>query len=245
MIDFASIAGAVETDPFIASFGMLVDYSAASLIVLDAFLDETWGTTGKIKEDPAWQLSQGNSNAVMMFGSYCGEVLRRAFGGRWNHDPTQSASLAAIALPGGWSVLPISKAFKRLRDGAADALHPLYDFAREKCGAPRDEAAGFKTQISHYEARSRLHASPSTIIARLNKHMPVTVAAGANTAAMKPGTRLANCPKCGREAVSGKPHCIYCGGPLVVPASCPKCNRKNAPNAKKCMYCTTPLGGMN
>src|SRR5690349_9944578 len=149
MIDFVGIAQDVSNDPFVASFGVLADFSPASVLAIDCYLDELWGTDGKLKEDPAWKLTERAANLVWLYGTYVGESIRRAFGGQWEHDPKAALNMAAVQLPSGWSQLPLNKMLKRLQNGAEDAIYPLYEFAREKCGRPLvDEKAGFDAQIA-------------------------------------------------------------------------------------------------
>jgi hypothetical protein len=241
-MDFVGMAESVGKNPFLTSFGVKADYTPASIVEIDGYLDEIYGTTGEIKKNPNWQISKGEMNLIMAVGSYVGEVIRRAFGGQWSYDPKENVVHACIALPGTWRVLPINKVLKRLRNGAEDALHPLYTFAREKCGVPKiDEIASYRSHADDYPSRSHLHdEQKQRIVARLRSHIP-TQATPETVGSLAPGTKLAACPKCQRPPVSGKPHCVYCGAALVVPATCGKCQRKNSPSAKACMYCRAPL----
>ena len=243
MIDFVGMADAVTKDFYVLSFGVKPDYTPASIVELDAYLDELHGKTGKLRQDPTWTMSKGDSGMALMLGAYLGETIRRAYGGQWNYDPTQNAVHAAVTLmPTNFNVLPINKVAKRIRNGAEDSLHGLWLLARQECGVPKiDEVASYRTHADEFASRSSLPPDgKQEVTARLRSHIPV-VATAANAASLAPGTKLAACPKCQRPAVSGKPACQYCGAALVVPATCGKCQRKNAPTAKACMYCRAPL----
>ena len=242
-MDFVGIAGELEKDFYATSFGVRPDYSPASLLVLDAYLDEIWGTAGKRREDPAWKMNRGQELQTMMVGCYAGEVVCRQLGGQWQHDPQKQVVHATVFLPRtGYHVLPIAKALKRITSGADDRLYAVWELAVQHCPpGPTERAAELAAYRAHAE---HIKAAPAPardeIAAALTRRIPVD-AAPAGQGQPAPGTLLAACPSCKRPAVPGKVACTYCGGALVVPATCAKCQRKNAPKAKACMYCRAPL----
>jgi hypothetical protein len=243
MIDFLGMAESVAQDFYILGFGVKPDYTPASIVELDVFVDELEGTDGKIRRDGDANLSKGQTAMALKLGSYLGETIRRCFGGQWVYDPTENIANAAVKLaPNAFHVVPIHMAAKRLREGSRFPLHSLYQLARQECGVPKiDEVASYRAHADEFASRTKLPAPAiEEVIARLRSHIPVH-ATPETVGLLAPGTKLAACPKCKRPAVSAKPACQYCGAALVVPATCGKCQRKNAPTAKACMYCRAPL----
>jgi hypothetical protein len=116
---------------------LALDYHPASLLAMDAFFDITWGETGVAPENDEWQPNAAQVQAIIGFGAVVGEVIRRAFGGQWEDDaeyPDQPVR-ARVALRNGMRVLPINRAFKRMKNGASDDFAALYRGVREYVGA--------------------------------------------------------------------------------------------------------------
>lgn len=230
-VDFVAVAESQVGDFYLNSFGMTVDFSPASLVELDAFMDEMWGTDAR---EPGWQPSQGQWAVIVNFGAYTGEVIRRRLGGTWALAEGMHVAHAVIHFANDWNVLPINKALKRMRDGAADALHPLWELATQHAGVQIDRArvaAEYTAHAAAFPGKSHLPAEgKAEVVARLQAQVQ-----------LRPGTMLAACPACKRPASPGRIACVYCGGALIVPATCGACGRKNNPKAKACMFCRAAL----
>src|ERR1051326_6076416 len=123
--DFVAKSG--PHDPFIGGFGVILDYSPASLHAIDEFVSFTWGTKGEWPTTDDYKPSSGKSIIIINFGCYFGEVARRLFGGRWEPDPKQPDNplWANLILKDASRIFPISKAFKRMKNGSEDAMYPM------------------------------------------------------------------------------------------------------------------------
>ncbi len=111
-------------DPYLGSFGVLLNYSLASLAALDVFLDETWGRDGEAPNDETYKLPPGKLPVAIEFGSYLGEVIRRALGGEWEIDPAKPNNpySAKVKLPQGGFVAPIYCVYLRFKNGEKESL---------------------------------------------------------------------------------------------------------------------------
>lgn len=154
--DYTAIAAdAVEHNKIF----LTLDYSPASVYALDVFFDEMWGTEGYSPNNDSWAPEQGQIAVIMSFGAYFGEVIRRRYNGRWHEDPSQGGNplWTTIALPSGDHLYVISKMFKRLKNGSADALNPMLLSLRQSLGdLPKsDELESWLRQASHFEKVKR------------------------------------------------------------------------------------------
>jgi hypothetical protein len=87
--------------------GVTLDYSVASLAVVDAILAEMHAdgvTTEQVGE------------TVFGFGAYVGEVFVRHAAGKWAVDP-RFGGIPVVMLPGDSVCNPIGKSFKRVDQG--------------------------------------------------------------------------------------------------------------------------------
>src|SRR5439155_480298 len=85
-MDYPRIAAdlAAQTDDlFFGGFGVLLDYSPASILALDAFFADLYGSQGDSPKTDAYQPSTGKQKIIIGVGCYFGETLRRLFGGQW------------------------------------------------------------------------------------------------------------------------------------------------------------------
>jgi len=118
-----------------------------------------WGEAGLAPGDDRWQAGAAKEAVILGFGAFLGEVLRRTVGGEWQEDPAQADNVLAarVVLPGGHRIFPISRVFKRLRDGSRDRLEPLYRLARDETGAKPStpEVDGWVRQARHFAGVSR------------------------------------------------------------------------------------------
>ena len=154
--DYAAIAeqAIVRNRPLLA-----LEFHPAAVAALDAFIDLTWGEEGAAPDDDRWQPSDGKWAAIVGFGAFFGELLRRQFGGEWREDPDQPENVlrAQVVLKSGHQVYAIGKVYKRLKNGGEDRLEPLYRWVREQVGAAASalEADGWVLQARHFERVSR------------------------------------------------------------------------------------------
>src|SRR5262249_51655363 len=68
---------------FFQGFGFVPDFSPASLVVLDAFMDSMWGTAGAAPHEDSWSPPPDKQRMIAQFGSYLGETLLRLWTGEW------------------------------------------------------------------------------------------------------------------------------------------------------------------
>lgn len=155
-IDYTAIAEAtVEHNKAF----LVLDFSPASVLALDVFFDEMWGTQGYAPNDDNWQASQGQVAVVMNFGSYFGEVMRRRYNGRWVEDPNfpRNPLWSTVDLPGGDRLYAVAKVFKRLKNGSEDALESMFLHLRQtRNDAPSaEELESWLAQARHFERVKR------------------------------------------------------------------------------------------
>jgi tetratricopeptide (TPR) repeat protein len=154
--DYAALAEqAIATmRPFVP-----LEFHPAAVVALDHFFDQTWGVDGAAPDQEAWQPPEAKRNAIVHFGAFFGELLRREIGGRWQADPAQPAniSVSRVVLTGGVQVFPLSRVYKRLKDGRAQSLEPLYRQARTAAGASGRavEVEGWRRYGRHFEGLGR------------------------------------------------------------------------------------------
>jgi len=111
--DYAAIAeqAIIRNRPLLA-----LEFHPAAVVALDAFIDLTWGEQGTAPDDDRWRPSDGQWAAIVGFGAFFGELMRRQFGGQWQEDPDQPDSVvrATVVLKSGHQVYAIGKVYKRL-----------------------------------------------------------------------------------------------------------------------------------
>lgn len=128
-LDYPAIARsfAERHDPMLESFGLRRDRSLASIRVLDAFIDEMWGTAGDSPDSDEYRPSPGKANLVIAFGAYLGEVIRDQLGGAWADDSaTPPSPVNARLIVGEMTAFPIARIYKRFKNGSSE---PLFQFA--------------------------------------------------------------------------------------------------------------------
>jgi len=158
-MDYPRIAAdlAAQTDDlFFGGFGVLLDYSPASILALDAFFADLYGLQGDSPETDAYQPSTGKQKIIIGVGCYFGETLRRLFGGQWREDPKNPGNplWTQLDLPGDYHVFPITRVFKRFKNGAEEDLFSLFVAMRQKlapAGLP-GEAESFFRQAERFAA---------------------------------------------------------------------------------------------
>lgn len=136
-----------------------LEFHPAAVAALDAFIDLTWGDQGAAPDDDRWLPSDGRRQAIIGFGAFFGELMRRELGGRWRDDPDHPDNpiRARVVLASGHEIFAVGKVYKRLKNGGEDRLEPLYLWARQQLGrAPSPaEAEGWLRQARHFERAGR------------------------------------------------------------------------------------------
>lgn len=154
--DYAAIAetAMVTSRPFVA-----LTWHPAAVVTLDLFFDLNWGAAGQGPDDDAWRPTAGQQTALTALGAFFGELIRREIGGVWHDDPEHrdDALRAKLVLPGGAQVYPISRAWKRMKGGAAESFEVLYNAVRRATGTvpAAGEAAGWMEQARYFEKIGR------------------------------------------------------------------------------------------
>lgn len=108
--------------------GVAFDYTAASVIVLEAWADNLWDPTG-----PPPPQEEYESNATLM-GSYLGEVIIRTIGGQWVWDA--SVGQPGVEVRPGGVALVLNRAFMRQVEGRAKSLVDYYKAVEQIKAAP-------------------------------------------------------------------------------------------------------------
>ena len=115
-------------------FGLELDFSPASLLALDVFLDHSGGA--RALGATGWQPTAGQNAAIIHAGAYFGEVVRRCLGGRWLQPPGDNLAEARLDFPA-LTIQPFRAGYLRLRDGDRAPLHATYEDCRAKLGVTR------------------------------------------------------------------------------------------------------------
>ncbi len=154
--DYAALAeqAVAMTRPFVP-----LEFHPAAVVALDHFFDQTWGLEGAAPDQEAWQPPEAKRASIVHLGAFFGELLRREIGGRWQPDPEQPANvfLSRVVLTGGVQVFPLSRVFKRLKNGAAEPLEQLHRQTRALAGRSgnADEVGGWERYARHFESLGR------------------------------------------------------------------------------------------
>jgi hypothetical protein len=98
------------------------DFSRAMLKDVDRFCDEH-SKNGRAK--PGGLLSEQLGQRMFALGSYVGEVIRRAFGGRWQTDDAdpQGEINVSLILQSGGVIWPVQRVMKRFKNGPEDGIY--------------------------------------------------------------------------------------------------------------------------
>lgn len=136
-----------------------LEFHPAAVLALDHFFDQTWGAEGVAPEQEDWQPSEARRIAILHFGAFFGELLRREIGGRWQADPAHPANplQSRLVLTGGVQLFPFSRVFKRMKNGEAEPLEQLYRQVRQATGVTgkATEAEGWTRYARHFESTGR------------------------------------------------------------------------------------------
>ncbi len=116
----AEIAG--MTLPFVQeNYGLVLDYSPASLKELDRIVDD-------LRRDQRFEAVQ---TLLFSMGCYVGEVLVRHAGGRWRTTEEVgmgrvASSPIAVEMPDGRGCNPVARVYRRFQKGREDSLTAFY-----------------------------------------------------------------------------------------------------------------------
>lgn len=132
-----------------------LEFHPAAIPALDAFFDVTWGPNGVANGDTSWKPNEAQSQIILHFGCFYGELLRREFHGRWEANPSQL--LMARVNYGNRYALPIVKVYKRLMLGNAESFDQEYMTERLHLGirGTPAEADGWLRQARHFATVGR------------------------------------------------------------------------------------------
>jgi len=106
----------------LTSSGYPADFSLESLREIDRFFDEHSSGGEPISDG---FLSEQLGKRIFALGAYTGEVLCRAYGGRWqadDNDPEGEMNLAVV-FPNGSTVWPVRRVMKRFKNGPEDCVY--------------------------------------------------------------------------------------------------------------------------
>lgn len=144
MADFNSIAEMVRSCAAEAvqtaqeRFGFVLDYSDASIESLETILA---GVSASLDASDKGATEQ----AVKLWGSYLGEVVRRNFGGTWDliQYPGRAAAVPTLVIAGS-QLYPLVKVYRRLTMGEPENVWKFYEKIRAKLSPvhPTDSFAG-------------------------------------------------------------------------------------------------------
>jgi len=114
--------------PWLGAFPDALDFSPASLAVLDTLMRELWGEAGEAPGMADWQPPAAKMPVVIDFGAYLGEVLCRALPARWEMNPAHPEVVIAARVidSQGRRINPFAQVGARFRDGAQLGLASLY-----------------------------------------------------------------------------------------------------------------------
>jgi hypothetical protein len=106
----------------LTSSGYKADFSLESLREVDRFFDEHSQGGEAV---PGGLLSEQLGARMFALGSYVGEVIIRAYGGRWradDNDPDGELNVEVV-LPRGAVIWPVQRVMKRFRNGPEDGIY--------------------------------------------------------------------------------------------------------------------------
>ena len=132
--DHAAVAA--EAVEYFARDEVKLDYSLASLGALDQHLVDAFGESGRAAGAEKWSPAPDDRRLIALIGSYLGEVLRLRVGGGWSddHDRPKMPLFVRLELPNQVTILPLERAYRRLKDGLSQALSPFAEDLRLAVG---------------------------------------------------------------------------------------------------------------
>lgn len=142
MADFGSIAEMMQACAAEAAqtgqeqFGFVLDYSEASVEALETILANIApgllaGKSAEAGDTGAADDKEAMEQAVKLWGSYLGEVVRRSFGGEWElvQYPGWAAAVPTLVIAGS-QLYPLMKVYRRLTIGDGENVWTFYERIR-------------------------------------------------------------------------------------------------------------------
>jgi hypothetical protein len=170
VLDQPALAARLAVPDFYSeSFGIRYDYSLASVVALDAFLDEMWGEAGEAPGQLDFEPGSARTQVMVQYAAYLGEVFRRRSGASWSQAPEHpNDPRAAFLALGGTLHWPFGRVLERLREGAS---HDLFSWVRAIVPPTAEDARAFDAHADEMTARSRLPAETrDAVVRRLRAH---------------------------------------------------------------------------
>ncbi|MGZ3454556.1 MAG: tetratricopeptide repeat protein [Polyangiales bacterium] len=119
---------------------MDLDFTMASLVSLELFMDETWGA------EPT-PMTPARENVVRSFGCYLGETLRRSYGGSWRDDATLDLGLLVFA--------PLRVVHDRFVRGAAASIEVQIKALRSRLPQRAEDPNAWARQAAFFDRVQR------------------------------------------------------------------------------------------
>ncbi|WP_146151777.1 tetratricopeptide repeat protein [Ahniella affigens] len=138
--------------PFFKDFPEALDFSAESLVRLDAVINAMFGPDGRAVGQTNWQPQGMILQTVIDFGAYVGEVLCRALPVHWQMHPQfpQAVIQARVVDAQGRVINTFAQVALRFRDGANQPIAALFTALtgrRLPAWAMPQEAAGIVQEV--------------------------------------------------------------------------------------------------
>jgi tetratricopeptide (TPR) repeat protein len=136
------------------SYGLLLDFSAASVATLDVWLDGIWPTEGIVREGPTFRPDREQVELVWSLGVYLGEVFVRLLAGMFREDRARAGSPpdVPVVFRGDVAAWPVARARERLRAGTVKALYPYFRFVRTQVAGREDAPGDAAGWLAHAQA---------------------------------------------------------------------------------------------
>lgn len=122
-------------------FGVALDYSEASLEVLERILDQLADKLPGSEAEPSEDSMQKELDSVSrIWGAYFGETIRRLWGGEWGVEtyPGTIAPVISVEI-GGAKLFPLMKIYRRLTKGKDENVWRFYQMVRAKVSEVRKQ----------------------------------------------------------------------------------------------------------
>jgi hypothetical protein len=136
------------------SYGLLLDFSAASVATLDVWLEGIWPTEGIVRDGPTFRPDREQIELVWSLGIYLGEVLVRLLAGMFREDRAKAGSPpdVPVVFRGDVAAWPVARARERLRAGTVKALYPYFRFVRMQVAGREDAPGDAAGWLAHAQA---------------------------------------------------------------------------------------------
>jgi tetratricopeptide (TPR) repeat protein len=136
-----------------------LEFHPAGVVALDLFFNLTCGSQGKAHDDDNWTTNPAETGAIISFGVFFGELIRRELGGQWEEDPAQPDNLlmTRVVLKDGSIIFPVSRALKRMKNGEEDSFESMYFALRTELGVKSSPAEidGWVRHAAFFEKAGR------------------------------------------------------------------------------------------